>query len=106
MSKKPYFKVLRKDLTSLGLLGARRIRYRRRGWTTPGEPISNHPRKGGGLWVLKRRSDAKQVKKRMRKEYRVSTRIFTCRIGKKIPKTETSYRVKTDKVRLTEEISV
>lgn len=104
MNKGTYFKVLRKDLTSLGLLGARRIRYHRKGWTIPGEPLSTGLWDGGGLWVLWRKSDALQAKKRVARKYHIRARVFCCKIGRIL--NATSYRVKTDKVRFAEEISV
>ena len=52
----------------------------------------------------KRRSDAKKVEKNALKKHGIRCRFFFCEIGRIIE--ETSYRVKTDKVRLNEEISV
>ena len=95
-----YFKVLRSDLTSVGLLGAARMRYRFDAWNRPLEPISNHPRKGGGLWVVKSKSDAKMVRKYLFNKHGIIARIFHCQIGRIIH--ETSYRVKTDGVFFTE----
>lgn len=102
MNKKPHFKVLRKNLTSLGLRGARRIRYRVGKWVKPAEPLSPGLWNGGGLWVVKHRGDIKKVRKHMMETYGVTIRAFRCEIGEVL--NETSYRVKTDKVRLTEEI--
>jgi len=95
-----YFKVLRSDFTSVGLLGAVRMQYRFNAWNRPLEPISNHPRKGGGLWIVKSKSDAKMVRKYLFNKHGIIARIFSCRIGRIIY--ETSYRVKTDGVFFTE----
>ena len=91
-----YFKVLRNDLTSVGLLKAVRMQYCFNAWNRPLEPISNHPRKGGGLWVVKNKSDAKKVRKYLFNKHGIIARIFRCQIGQIIH--ETSYRVKTDGV--------
>jgi hypothetical protein len=90
------FKVLREDLTSVGLLGAPQKQYRFGIWNKPDEPISNHPRKGGGLWVTPTQSDAKAFRKYVLKKHGVRTRIFRCKIGKILH--QTSCRVKTDKM--------
>lgn len=91
-----YFKVLRSDLTSVGLLKATRMQYCFNAWNRPLEPISNHPRKGGGLWVVKNKGDAKKVRKYLLDKRGIIARIFRCRIGQIIY--ETSYRAKTDGV--------
>ena len=98
----PYFKVLRRDLTSVGLLGAIPLKYVIGKWVRPREPLSSHPYKGGGLWVVKTRGDAKSIKKYLLKKHDVIARIFICDIGRILY--ETSYRVKTSKVRITQEI--
>ena len=100
----PYIKVLKSDLTSLGLRGAHPIRYRVGKWVKPLEPPSPGLWNGGGLWVVKKRSDAKKVEKNALEKHGIRCRFFFCEIGRIIE--ETSYRIKTDKVRLTEEISV
>lgn len=94
--KVQYFKVLRQDLTSVGLLGAPRMQYRFGVWNKPLEPISAHPRKGGGLWVLMKKYHAKRAKKYLLEKHNIVARIFACQIGKIIY--QTSYRTKTDKV--------
>lgn len=96
-----YFKVLRQDLTSIGLLGAVPLQYVIGKWIKPREPLSNHPYKGGGLWVLWKLSDARRVKKYVLKKHGLRARIFNCDIGKILYKT--SYRAKTSKVRLQKE---
>ncbi len=104
---KLYFKVLRKNLYSLGLLGATPIHYKIGEWTRPKEPISDHPRKGGELWVVARESHARAVQRYMLKKYRMRTRIFQCRIGKIIKiknRKSHSQRIKTTAVMLWTEV--
>ena len=97
-----YFKVLTEELKSVGLFGAKPLKYEIGEWTYPLEPLSSHHLKGGGLWVVKKRSDAFAIKRRLLKEKGMATRIFSCEIGKVL--FETFYRAKTDKVKLLEEI--
>ena len=97
-----FFKIVRHDFYSVGLLRARRIRYKLGKWVKPKEPLSGHPRKGGGLWVLKKLGDARHLKKYLLKKHGISARIFTCKIGKVLY--ETSYRIKTDRVCLLKEV--
>lgn len=98
-----YFKVLRQDLTSVGLLGATPLKYIIGKWVKPREPLSSHPRKGGGLWVVRKLSDARSVKRYMLKKHGVIARIFSCDIGRILY--ETSYCVKTSKVRIKKEFT-
>lgn len=100
---KTCFKVLTSDMKSVGLLGARPLKYRHSKWTRPLEPLSDHPRKGGGLWAVKKLSHARQIKKYLKKKHGINARIFHCRIGKIIY--QSSYRIKTDKVMLLAEVS-
>lgn len=107
--RKLYFKVLRKNRYSLGLLGATPIRYKIGKWTRPKEPISDHPRKGGGLWVTKTLGGARSIQRDMLKRHKTNTRIFACRIGNVIKRSDEglhpySLRVKTDGVMLLREV--
>ena len=101
MEDKKYFKVLRADLVSLGLLGAARKQYRLGVWNRPDEALSKHSRKGGGLWVAPTLSDAKALRKYVLKKHGIETRIFCCRIDRILYKT--SCRIKTAGVFFTEE---
>lgn len=98
-----HFKVVKKDLTSVGLLGAAVIQYKIGDWVYPLEPLSNNHLRGGGLWVLKTRSDAYRFKRYVETKHGFNVRIFTCEIG--IVLFQTSYRIKTDRVMLKEELS-
>ena len=100
MADKKFFKVLREDMTSVGLLGAARKQYLFNVWNIPDEPISDHPRKGGGLWVVPTKSEAKKIRKYVLKKHGIQTRIFQCQIGGIIY--SSSCRVKTDKLFFTE----
>lgn len=99
--RKVYYKVLRKDLTSVGLLGATIMQYHFNVWNKPLEPLSDHPRKGGGLWISRTKSKAKEYKRYVYKKHGIVARIFACKIGKIL--FQTSGRVKSDKVFFTEE---
>lgn len=98
-----YYKVVTEDLKSVGLLKAPQIQYKIGEWVYPLEPLSNHPRKGGGLWVYGRKCDAFRAKKYVEEErkIRIPCRVFTCHIGRILYE---KYRTKTDKVMLLEEV--
>lgn len=96
------FKVLDRKMKSIGLLGATKMQYKFGVWNRPLEPISDHPRKGGGLWVTPKLADARGMKKYVLRKHHIKTRIFICKIDKMIYKT--SCRIKTDGVFLLEEI--
>lgn len=97
-----YFKVVTEDLKSVGLLGAPKIQYKIGEWVYPLEPLSDHPRKGGGLWVYRRKCDAFRAKRYLEGERRTKMpcRVFACSIGKILYE---KHRTKTDKVMLLEE---
>ncbi len=84
---------MREDLGSLCLLGAPHMKYVFNEWNRPKEPISPHPRKGGGLWVAPTKSAARGIQRYMKKKYGIETRIFSCKIDGIIH--ATSCRVKT-----------
>lgn len=97
MNRQTAYKVLRVDLTSLGLLGATQKQYQVGAWNRPDETLSDHPRKGGGLWVAPTRASARALRRYVLKKHGIPTRLFRCRIGKVLH--ATSCRVKTDKLR-------
>ena len=100
------YKVLKPDLTNVGLLNAPTMQYRAGEWNRPMEELSDHPRKGGGLWVAPNLSGAKQYRKYLKRKHNMDTRIFKCRIGKVLYRT--SVRIKTDKLFFTidDEVSI
>lgn len=93
------FKVLRNDLTSLGLRAAKhnRIKYQVGEWTFPSELITESG-ESGGLYVAPTRGDANALKRYFEKKHKEAARIFSCEIGRILRRT--SCRIKTDKVRL------
>ena len=97
------FKVLRDDLTSLGLRAARhsRIQYLVGKWTVPGEPITENG-ESGGLYVTPTRGDANALKRYFERKYGLTARVFSCEIGRIL--TRTSCRIKTNKIKLIQEI--
>ncbi|MDP3726622.1 MAG: hypothetical protein Q8R36_05515 [bacterium] len=97
---KKCFKILREDITSVGLLGAPHKKYRLGVWNKPDENLSHHPRKGGGLWVTPTKADAKSFQRYVLRKHGIRTRIFCCIIGRILY--QTSCRVKTDGVFFTE----
>jgi len=100
---KKYYKVVTQGLRSVGLLKAPQIQYKIGEWVYPLEPLSDHYRKGGGLWVYGRKCDAFRAKKYVEEERRIKIkcRVFACQIGKILYK---KHRTKTDKVMLLEEV--
>lgn len=70
-------------------------------WNKPLETISDHPRKGGGLWVTPSKSQAKAMARYVFKKYGIKTRIFSCQIKNVIY--TTSCRIKIDGLFFTEE---
>lgn len=96
------FKVVTQDLQSVGLLGAVPLQYHLNKWVQPLEPLSNDPRKGGGLWVAPRESHARAMQKYLARKHNLTAKIFRCNIGRIIY--QSSCRIKTDKVMLIEEV--
>lgn len=90
------FKVLRKNLKSLGILGAPLKQYYFNIWNKAEKPLSPHPKKGGGIWLAKTLRDARKLQKYVLKTRGIKTRIFYCKIGKII--FQTSGRIKTNKI--------
>lgn len=96
------FKVLRMDLTSLGLRNAPIMQYELGAWNYPLDQQSNHP-DSGGLWVARRWSDAKGAQGTMRRAHRTTTKIFVCLTGTILKKT--AGRIQTDKLFLWKEVA-
>lgn len=96
LNNKYGFKVLSKNLESLGILNAPIKQYQFNIWNKAEKPLSPHPKKGGGIWMAKTLRDAKKLQKYVLKTREMETRIFYCRIGKII--FQTSGRIKTDKI--------
>ena len=103
------YKIVDSNLKSLGMRPKGRavpiVQYRIGKWTRPLEPISANPDEGGGLWVNPTLSQSKSLAQYLWRRYRRTTRIFTCHIGRVLCQPST-YRLKTNKVMLLEEISL
>lgn len=97
-----YYKVVTKDLKSVGLLGANIVQYKIGEWVYPLESLSCHPRKAGGLWICRREGGAFQNREYLWKKHQKTSRVFLCEVGRIFY--GTSYRLKTEKVKLIEEI--
>ena len=76
------------------------MQYKFNVWNKPLEPISNHPRKGGGLWVTPTLSIAKSYVKYLNKKHGITARVFKCKIDDIM--FQSSCRIKTNKLRFTE----
>ena len=100
------YKVVTKDILSLGLRrNPNIIKYPVGEWYfLPKEKVV--PGKGdyGGIWVTRRLCDAKKLNKYMKEKYSVKTRIFKAQVGSVLY--QNSYRIKTDKIFLGEEIII
>ena len=103
------YKVLAPNLRSLGMKPKGKavpiIQYYLNQWIRPQEPISRDADKGGGLWVTPTISQAKALARYLWKRYRRRVRIFRCKIGRILCQPST-YRIKTDKVKIFEEIMI
>lgn len=103
------YKVLTPDLRSLGMKPKGKavpiIQYILNQWVRPQEPISKDANRGGGLWVTPSLSQAKSLARYLWKKYQRKVRIFRCDIGRILCQPST-YRLKTDKVRISEEIII
>ncbi|MBI2064239.1 MAG: hypothetical protein HYT66_00815 [Candidatus Yanofskybacteria bacterium] len=104
MKNQEFFKVLRRDLSSVGLLGAPRKQYYLGVWNKPDEALSGHSRRGGGLWATPTQAAAKSFQKYVLRKHGIQTRLFRCRIGRILH--QTSCRVKTDRLFFTKKDEV
>lgn len=68
----------------------------------PKERIDYSNKDLGGIWVTQTLSGAKSLVRYMKNKYKISTRLFECEIGKILY--QNSYRVKSDKVKITNEV--
>ncbi|MFH1759271.1 MAG: hypothetical protein ABH822_01770 [Patescibacteria group bacterium] len=81
------------------------VQYHIGKWTRPLEPSSKNPDEGGGLWVNPKRSGAVGLARYIWKRYSKKVRVFTCRIDKILCR-PSSYRLKTNRVMLLEEVDI
>ena len=111
MSKRIYYKIVKEDLTSLGLRKNPNIMTFPIGeWIKEKNPMYNDM-DCGGIWVAKKLSGAKSLLKYLNKKAEKEgksefkkCRLFSAEIGEVL--FSNSYRVKTNKVRLLDEISI
>ena len=98
-----YYKVVTNDLKSLGLRRNPNIMTFKLGkWVSDKTPLFSDKRDNGGIWVANGIANAKKLRYYMNKEKGTICRIFAVEIGKILYRN--NYRVKTDKVRLLEEM--
>ncbi|MFH1589140.1 MAG: hypothetical protein ABIB43_01075 [archaeon] len=100
------YKVLTTDMQSIGLRNCpedSKIQYELNEWMHINEEFIRDDKDRGGLWVAKRISGCKSLKKYMMKHYSLETRVFECLAGENYHDVS-SYRYKTDKIMLTEEL--
>jgi len=90
-----HFKVLRDDLTSLGLRKVPRIQYVLGEWV--------HGSSKHGLWVARTKSSAFSLKKYFELKYCEPAVVFSCLIGEIL--FESTYRIETNRVMLIEKLS-
>lgn len=95
MKEKYYYKVLKQDMTNVGLLKAPIMKYHFCVWNEPMEELSDHPRKGGGLWLATSLSVANKYRRYLLEKHGIVTRIFKCRI-RNILYNQSKERIKTD----------
>lgn len=97
-----YYKVVTKDLKSLGLRKNPNIlTFPKRKWVKEENPVFGNS-DSGGIWVANGYGQANTLKKYMKEKYDLNCRIFLVEIGKVLY--ENSYRTKTDKVMLCHEV--
>lgn len=100
---KKYYKVVTKDLQSLGLRRNPNIMtFPINEWVyEPKDRIDYSKSDLGGIWVAQTLSGAKGLIRYMNKKL-VKVRLFECEIGNIL--FQNSYRVKTNQVKITNEI--
>lgn len=102
LNKMIAYKVVTKDMKSLGLRKNPFILKYSKNFTTVVSPISKDNKDFGGIWVCKNLSGANKLKKYMKDKYNKKVRVFYCNIGDILY--SNSYRIKTDRITLLKEI--
>lgn len=97
MKNRVYYKVLKQDMTNVGLLNAPLMKYFFCQWNRPMEQLSDHPRKGGGLWLAATLGIANKYRRYLLEKHGIVTRIFRCRIDN-VLYNKSKERIKTDGV--------
>ena len=98
------YKVVTQDMKSLGLRKNPNIlQYKLGEWTIlDSDNIRVGSSDFGGIWVARTSGQARQLRGYMVKKHNTPTRIFEAELGEILHRTD--YRIKTDKVKLLEEI--
>lgn len=95
------YKVVTENMESLGLRKNPNVIWYRMGeWFVEPNPMSGK-QDGGGIWCCEKLSAARALKRYYEKRYG-KARIFECKIGNIL--FQNSYRTKTDRIKLIEEI--
>jgi hypothetical protein len=96
------YKVVTENMESLGLRkNPNIIVFPISIWVKEFHPLECNNKDWGGIWCCQKLSAARALKKYFESRYE-KARIFECEIGKVLY--QNSYRTKTDKVKLTQEI--
>lgn len=99
------YKVLREDLTSIGLRYCKPIQYKLGEWCfmNPPERIYYPNQSKGGLNVCKTKYGVRWLREYVMKRYGFKTLVFECEIG--ITLYESRFKIETDKVRLLKNVT-
>lgn len=100
------FKVVTADMKSLGLRRNKNIlSYPIGEWiNVPAKDIRRDGGDRGGIWACKTLKQAKRLRLYMREKHGTQARIFEALAGEIL--WQSSYRVKTDRIKLLEEVAV
>ena len=99
-TKKIYYKVLKEDLTSVGLRGCKPIQYILNKWCFMNPPETLHfaSQSKGGLNACKTKSGVRCLREYVKEKYGFETLVYECEIGKILY--ESKFKIETDKIRL------
>ena len=97
-----HYKVVTSDLKSLGLRNNPTILQYKIGEWIESPVVLRNGLDEGGIWVCRTMGSANQLRKYMKKQHDKVCRIFKVEIGEYL--FGNTYRIKTDKVLLIEEI--
>lgn len=96
------YKVVTEHMRSLGLRRNPSVLvFPMNSWVNEPRPLEHNDRDWGGIWCCEKLSSARALKRYYEGRYG-KARIFECEIGEVL--FQNSYRTKTDKVKLTNEI--
>lgn len=100
-----YYKVLREDLTSIGLRGCKPTQYKLNEWIFMNAPekLRFANQSAGGLNVYKTKFGVKWLRKYVKERYSMETIVFECDIGKILY--ESRFKIETDKIKLIRDVT-